>query len=161
MAKKSNTKKIVIAGVIVLLIGAGVYLYLKSRKKADPKQTLKDVFDNLVFETNKDVIKDVSFPYLDELAKVLIAEPTWKLNIVGHTDNVGKDAYNLDLSKRRASAVKKYLVGKNIPETIITTDGKGETMPIASNDTEEGRAKNRRVEFFIIKPNNTTIDTTK
>lgn len=161
MAKKSNTKKIVIAGVVVLLIGAGIYLYLKSRKKPDPKQTLKDVFDNLVFETNKDVIKESSFPFLDELVKVLLAEPTWKLSIVGHTDNVGNDAYNLELSKKRAIAVKKYLTSKNIPETIITTDGKGETTPIASNETAEGRSKNRRVEFFIVKPNNATIDTTK
>jgi outer membrane protein OmpA-like peptidoglycan-associated protein len=161
MPKKTNTKKFIIAGIVVLLIGTGIYLYYKSRKKPDPKQTLKDVFDNLVFETNKDVIKEVSYPYLDELVKVLLAEPTWKLSIVGHTDNVGKDAYNLDLSKRRANSVKKYLISKNISEAIITADGKGETMPIAPNDTEEGRAKNRRVEFFIVKPNNTTINTTK
>lgn len=161
MAKKPNTKKIVIAGIVVLLIGAGVYFYLKSRKKPEPKKTLKDVFDNLVFETNKDVIKDSSFPYLDELAKVLISEPTWKLSIVGHTDNVGKDAYNLELSKKRATAVKNYLTTKGVAPEIITSDGKGETNPIAPNDTEAGRSKNRRVEFFIVKPNNTTIDTTK
>jgi hypothetical protein len=162
MAKsKSNTKKIVIAGAVVLLLGVGIYCYLKSRQKNPEKKTLKDVFDNLVFETGKDVIKTQSFPYLDELALVLLSEPTWKLQIVGHTDNVGKDTFNLDLSKRRAISVKNYLTSKNIPEASITTDGKGETMPIATNDTPDGRAKNRRVEFVIVKPNNTTIDTTK
>jgi len=162
MAKaKSNTKKIVIAGAVVLLLGIGIYYYLKSRPKKDEEQALKDVFDNLVFETGKDVIKPQSFPYLDELALVLLAKPNWKLQIVGHTDNVGNDAFNLDLSKRRAISVKNYLTSKNIPEASITTDGKGETTPVASNSTADGRAKNRRVEFLIVKPNNTTIDTTK
>lgn len=157
MAEKSNTKKIVIAGAILLLIGLGVYLYVKSRKK-DEKKALQDVFDNLAFETGKDVIKETSYPYLDKLAEVLLAEPTWKLLIVGHTDNVGNDAYNLELSKRRATAVKKYLVGKSIPESSISTDGKGETMPIDTNDTPEGRSKNRRVEFTIRKPNSETVE---
>jgi OmpA-OmpF porin, OOP family len=162
MAKeKSNTKKIVIASAVVLLIGLGIYYYIKTRPKKDEKKALQDVFDNLVFETGKDVIKTQSFPYLDGLVAVLLAEPTWKLQIVGHTDNVGEDVFNLDLSKRRAISVKNYLTAKNIPEMSITTDGKGETMPIASNETLDGRAKNRRVEFYIVKPNNTTIDTTK
>lgn len=162
MAKaKSNTKKIVIAGAVILLLGIGIYYYIKSRPKKDEEKALKDVFDNLVFETGKDVIKPQSFPYLDELAIVLLAKPTWKLQIIGHTDNVGKDTFNLDLSKRRAISVKNYLVSKNIPEASITTDGKGETTPVTTNDTVEGRAKNRRVEFLIVKPNNTTINTTK
>jgi len=160
MPKKTNTKKIVIAGLVILLVGTGIYFYIKSKNKTNPKKVLKDVFENLIFETNKAVIKEISFPYLDELSKVLVSQPNWKLHLVGHTDNVGKDEYNLDLSKRRALAVKKYLVSKNISPDVISTDGKGKTMPIASNETEEGRAKNRRVEFLIIKPNNDTINTT-
>lgn len=159
--KTSTTKKVVITGAVLLLLGLGIYLYLQSRPKTDPKKTLQDVFDNLVFETNKDVIKPESNSYLDKLVEVLLADPSWKLQIVGHTDNVGKDAFNLDLSKRRANSVKTYLISKSIPETSITTDGKGETVPIATNDTEQGRAKNRRVEFIIVKPNNTVVKTTK
>ena len=149
--KSSTTKKVVITGAVLLLLGLGIYLYLQSRPKTDPKKALQDVFDNLVFETNKDVIKPESNSYIDKLAEVLLAEPKWKLQIIGHTDNVGKDAFNLDLSKRRANSVKTYLISKNIPEASITTDGKGETTPIATNDTIEGREKNRRVEFFIVK----------
>jgi outer membrane protein OmpA-like peptidoglycan-associated protein len=160
MAKPNNTKKILLASTIVLLLGLGVYIYIKYKPKSE-KKALKDVFDNLVFETGKDVIKPSSFEYIDKLVEVLLAEPTWKLQIIGHTDNVGKDAYNLELSNKRANAVKKYLVSKNIPETSITSIGKGETMPIADNKTAEGRFKNRRVEFIIVKPNNSTISTTK
>ena len=160
MAKPNNTKKILLASTIVLLLGLGVYIYIKYKPKSE-KKALKDVFDNLVFETGKDVIKPSSFEYLDKLLEVLLAEPTWKLQIIGHTDNVGKDAYNLELSNKRATAVKKYLVSKNIPETSITSIGKGETMPIADNKTAEGRLKNRRVEFIIVKTNNSTISTTK
>lgn len=160
MAKPNNTKKILLASTIVLLLGLGVYIYIKYKPKA-PKKALKDVFDNLVFETGKDVIKPSSFEYLDKLVEVLLAEPTWKLQIIGHTDNVGNDAYNLNLSNKRANAVKKYLISKNIPETLISSIGKGETMPIADNKTAEGRLKNRRVEFIIVKPNNSTISTTK
>jgi len=160
MAKANNTKKILLASTIVLLLGIGVYFYIKSKPKT-PKKALQDVFDNLVFETGKDVIKPSSFDYLDKLVEVLLAEPTWKIQIIGHTDSVGNDAYNLNLSNKRADAVKKYLISKNIPETLITSVGKGETMPIADNKTAEGRFKNRRVEFIIVKPNNSTISTTK
>jgi outer membrane protein OmpA-like peptidoglycan-associated protein len=159
--KSSTTKKVVITGAVLLLLGLGIYLYLHSRPKTDPTKTLQDVFENLVFETNKDIIKPESNSYLDKLVEVLLAEPKWKLQIVGHTDNVGKDAFNLDLSKRRANAVKIYLISKSVPEASITTDGKGETTPIATNDTEEGRAKNRRVEFIIVKPKNGIVDATK
>jgi len=160
MAKSNTTKKILIASTIVLLLGLGVYVYLTNKPKLE-KKALKDVFDNLVFETGKDVIKPSSFEYLDKLSEVLLAEPTWKLQIIGHTDSVGNDAYNLNLSNKRADAVKKYLISKNIPENFITSIGKGETMPIADNKTAEGRLKNRRVEFIIVKPNNSTIGTTK
>jgi OOP family OmpA-OmpF porin len=160
MAKSSTTKKVVITVGVLALIGLGIYLYKKYRK---PKENiiLKDAFDNLVFEINKDIIKPESFPFLDELADVLSKAKDWKLSIVGHTDNVGSDKLNLDLSKRRANAVKNYLVAKGILDASITTDGKGESMPIASNDTPDGRSRNRRVEFTIIKPDNSTITTQK
>jgi OOP family OmpA-OmpF porin len=89
----------------------------------------------------------------------LVKEPTWKIKIVGHTDNVGSDASNLELSKKRAIAVSNYLVTKGVDASKITTDGKGESMPIATNDTPEGRDKNRRVEFTILKPDQSIVTT--
>jgi outer membrane protein OmpA-like peptidoglycan-associated protein len=163
MKKLTKNQKITIGVVgFLALIGIG-YLILKKRKpKQEPKpikQKLKDVFDNLVFEFNKDVIKPTSYSYLDELADVMIQEPTWKLQIIGHTDNKGSEEYNLDLSTRRANSVKKYLISKGVNQDIITSEGKGETEPIDTNDTEQGREKNRRVEFIIIKPDNTIVTT--
>jgi OOP family OmpA-OmpF porin len=152
----STTKKVLIGVGIVGVIALGIWLY-RRHKKNNPKQTLKDVFDNLNFETGKDVIKTESYPYLDELANVLVQAKNWKISITGHTDNVGSDAFNLELSKRRANAVKNYLVSKMVADALITTDGKGETMPLVANDTPENRAKNRRVVFVITKPDNTTI----
>jgi|LakMenE01Jun11ns_1017448.scaffolds.fasta_scaffold9949379_11 outer membrane protein OmpA-like peptidoglycan-associated protein len=163
MKKLTKNQKITIGVVgFLALIGIG-YLILKKRKpKQEPKpikQKLKDVFDNLVFEFNKDVIKPTSYNYLDELADVMVQEPTWKLQIIGHTDNKGSEEYNLDLSTRRANSVKKYLISKGVNQDIITSEGKGETEPIDTNDTEQGREKNRRVEFIIIKPDNTIVTT--
>ena len=81
--------------------------------------------------------------------------------IVGHTDDVGSDAFNLDLSKRRANSVKNYLVSKGVVDAMVTTDGKGETMPLVPNDSAENRATNRRVAFTITKPDNTIINAKK
>lgn len=163
MKKLTKNQKITLGVVGVLaLIGLGYLIYkkLKPKKETKPiKQKLKDVFDNLVFEFNKDVIKPTSYSYLDELADVMIQEPTWKLQIIGHTDNKGSEEYNLDLSTRRANSVKKYLIYKGVKEEVITSEGKGETEPIDTNDTEQGREKNRRVEFIIIKPDNTIVTT--
>jgi OOP family OmpA-OmpF porin len=153
-----NKKKIIIGTIIAGIVG--YFIWRKLRVKPEQK-TLRDVFDNLTFETGKSIIKSTSFPYLDELASVLIEDPTWNLKVVGHTDNVGSDQINLRLSKARAEAVKKYLVDKGIAITRIETAGFGETKPIASNTTPDGREKNRRVEFTIIKPNGTDITVTK
>ena len=118
-------------------------------KKADAA-ALQAAFDNLLFETNKDVIVESSFPSLEVLAKVLRNNPRYKLHIEGHTDNVGDDDKNMDLSKRRAASVKKFLINKGVGAERMTTDGFGETRPVASNDDEEGRHRNRRVEMTII-----------
>jgi outer membrane protein OmpA-like peptidoglycan-associated protein len=75
--------------------------------------------------------------------------PTYKLIIDGHTDSQGDDAKNMELSEKRAAAVKRYLVGKGVEEGRLTSRGFGETVPKASNDTSTGRAENRRVEFTV------------
>ena len=113
-------------------------------------EVLKTAFNNLEFEVAKDVILAGSFTSLDELAGVLMKKPSWKLEITGHTDNAGDDASNLILSKKRAEAVKNYLVSKGIDATRFVINYFGETKPIADNSTTEGRAKNRRVEMKIV-----------
>lgn len=114
------------------------------------EEILKTAFENLEFETAKDIIKEVSIPSLSELAEVLVKKPDWKLQIAGHTDNVGDAQANLILSKKRAEAVKKFMISKGIAAERLSVLYFGETMPVADNNTPEGRQKNRRVEMTII-----------
>jgi outer membrane protein OmpA-like peptidoglycan-associated protein len=113
-------------------------------------EVLKMAFDNLEFETGKDIIKEESKPSLDDLATVLLKKSTWKLEISGHTDNVGDDNANMVLSKKRAESLKNYLVSKGVEATRLNALYFGETKPIADNNTPEGRKKNRRVEMKIV-----------
>lgn len=101
------------------------------------------------FDFDQATIKPESKPTLDEIAKLLTAKPDLRLEIVGHTDGKGTEAYNLDLSNRRAANVVAALVGTyGIEQTRLSSRGAGMSQPIASNDAEEGRAKNRRVELI-------------
>jgi OmpA-OmpF porin, OOP family len=105
----------------------------------------------IYFDVNKDVVKSESYGTLKEIAKVLTDNPDIKIKIVGYTDSDGDDKYNLDLSKRRAAAVKNVLVSEfGIDASRIETDGKGETEPVAKNDSVINKALNRRVEFIKI-----------
>ena len=115
----------------------------------EEQEVLKRAFDNLEFETGKDVIKSNSYASLKELALLLVKKKEWNLKISGHTDNVGDDNANMNLSKSRSIAVKKYLVERGIKEERLITLWFGETQPLQSNDTPEGRQKNRRVEMNI------------
>jgi len=109
----------------------------------------KYVTNSILFETNSDKIQPASLSSIGVVAEYLKANPTVKLKVVGHTDNVGQDAANLDLSARRAKSVVKELVEYHkIDASRLTSEGKGESQPIGNNETLEGRAKNRRVEFI-------------
>ena len=109
----------------------------------------KWVTHGILFDVNSATIKPESYGTLKEMANVLKENPDLKVKIIGHTDADGKDADNLDLSKRRAAAVKESLSKEfNIDESRMTTDGKGESEPIDKNDTPAGKANNRRVEFI-------------
>jgi len=103
------------------------------------------------FDTDKSVIKPGFAVKLNKVADVLKKNPGLKIEIQGHTDNVGNAAYNLKLSERRATAVNEYLVNQGIVAEKMTAKGFGLTAPAATNDTEEGRAQNRRVELTPIK----------
>jgi len=116
---------------------------------AEEQEIINKVFENLQFETGKSIIKSSSFESLNNLAELMNKKPAFKLLIEGHTDNVGSDASNMALSKRRAKAAKDYLVKKGVDASRITSNGYGESKPVATNDTPEGRQKNRRVEFTI------------
>jgi outer membrane protein OmpA-like peptidoglycan-associated protein len=102
------------------------------------------------FQTGKAVILKESFPILDEVVTLMVARPELRLGLYGHTDDRGRPAMNLDLSKRRAAACVKYLVDHGIQANRLESEGFGQTEPIGDNLTAEGRAKNRRVEFKIL-----------
>jgi outer membrane protein OmpA-like peptidoglycan-associated protein len=119
--------------------------------KEEEKQVMKKAFENLEYKTSSDVILSSSFSSLNELANLMSANPTWKLRISGHTDNVGPRDANLGLSRRRSESVKKYLVSKGIAADRFEVLYFGPDKPIAPNNTEAGRSRNRRVEMLIVE----------
>jgi outer membrane protein OmpA-like peptidoglycan-associated protein len=119
--------------------------------KEEEKQVMKKAFENLEFRSTSDVILSSSFASLNELAQLMISNPTWKLRISGHTDNVGSYDSNMNLSKRRSESVRKYLVSKGLAMDRFEVFYFGPDKPIAPNDTEEGKARNRRVEMLLVE----------
>ncbi len=113
------------------------------------KQLFQKALQGIRFETGKAIIKPESFPIIDAIAKVMSEHPDYKLIIGGHTDNVGDDDMNYTLSKDRAAAVSNYLITKGVSPMRVSSDGFGETKPVDTNDSEKGRARNRRVEFKV------------
>jgi outer membrane protein OmpA-like peptidoglycan-associated protein len=168
-----NVKIAVIIGSVLLLGGVGFLLYKRFKNRSEcekkggkwdaktktckieaPKQfqeVIAKAYDNLTFKTGSATITNTSFPFLDGIAEYMKANPSFSLAIVGHTDSQGDEAYNQKLSEDRAESVKSYLVKKGVGEISITSSGKGESEPIADNNTPEGREKNRRVVFSVTK----------
>ena len=109
----------------------------------------KIILRNIFYETDRYVLLEESVVELNKLLEFLKDNPSLAIEIGGHTDNIGSASYNLDLSLRRASEVYSYLIGHGIPEERLSYNGYGYTEPVASNDTEEGRAMNRRTEIRI------------
>jgi outer membrane protein OmpA-like peptidoglycan-associated protein/tetratricopeptide (TPR) repeat protein len=110
------------------------------------------VLRNIYFDFDKATFRTESYTELNKLERMMAENPNIKVEIAGHTDNIGTAAYNMQLSQRRAEAVKDYLVKKGIDPRRITAKGYGKTRPLASNDDEkEGRELNRRVEFRVIE----------
>ncbi len=110
----------------------------------------KVILNNIFFDTNKFDLKRESLAELQKLVDFLNVNPTLKIEISGHTDNVGNDELNQTLSENRAKAVYQYLVQNGIAASRLQYKGYGKTQPIATNDSDEGRSKNRRTEFKII-----------
>jgi outer membrane protein OmpA-like peptidoglycan-associated protein len=109
------------------------------------------VLNNIFFDFDKATLKPESAPELDRLISMLKEKSTMQIEISGHTDNTGPAAYNLSLSERRAKTVVAYIVRGGIPKERLTVQFFGETKPTDTNETKEGRSKNRRVEFLILK----------
>lgn len=109
------------------------------------------ILEKVYFDTDSATIDPVSFALLDEVATTIIAHPELgRVEIGGHTDSVGTDEYNLDLSQRRVDSVREWLVARGVDAARLTAVGYGEMQPIDTNVTEKGRARNRRVEFRLL-----------
>ncbi len=112
-----------------------------------PPVQQKIVLRGVNFDFNKANIRPDAAGILREAATILTEHPSVQVSVEGHTDAIGSDQYNLKLSLRRATAVKQYLVKEGVPDSRLSVRGFGKTQPVASNDTEDGRAQNRRVEL--------------
>jgi len=102
-----------------------------------------------LFDFDKDTLQPQAYPILAKVITVANNNPHWTYVLIGNTDSTGPAAYNMDLSKRRVKTVQNYLITQGIPANLLSIDEKGEGQPIATNDTADGRAQNRRVEIHI------------
>ncbi|CAI8735225.1 OmpA-OmpF porin, OOP family [Pseudomonas sp. IT-P253] len=124
--------------------------YPASVKPAEPVQTEVITLDDAVlFAFNKSDLTPAGQSQLDSLMDKLQSADVVSIKVIGYTDNVGSQTYNQALSERRASSVAAYLLNRGLAPDKLTSEGKGESQPVADNETEEGRAKNRRVELRI------------
>ncbi|MDO8365533.1 MAG: OmpA family protein [Saprospiraceae bacterium] len=120
-----------------------------SKQKLEPGKIIQ--LKNIYFEFDKDELMPRSFVELNKLLKIMRENPKLSIEIMGHTDALGDNDYNLDLSRRRALAVVNFLQENKVSKSRLLSHGEGEARPIASNETDEGRAQNRRVEFVVVK----------
>jgi OOP family OmpA-OmpF porin len=109
------------------------------------------LLEGVTFEFNSATLTAESKPVLDKVAMGLKAHRRVKVELQGHTDSKGKDAYNQKLSERRADSVRGYLVDQGVQTSQLTSKGYGETKPVADNKTEDGRAQNRRVVMEVLE----------
>ena len=112
---------------------------------------LNDYAKTILFDTSKATFKAQTMPVLESITAILKEYSSAKFSIEGHTDSDGKDAANMTLSESRAAAVVTYLTQNGISADRLTSKGFGETTPIDSNKTKEGKANNRRVEVKLVK----------
>ena len=104
---------------------------------------------DVAFRSNSDIIEKKSFALIDDLARELLANDRLRVRIEVHTDSMGSDRYNLELSQKRAEAIRLYLIRKNVIASRIEATGYGEAQPIDTNATAAGRANNRRITAYV------------
>ncbi len=117
--------------------------------RKDGNNLILSMEERILFDFNKSEIKNKVKPALNALSKALIDNDDIRIKIDGFTDNIGSDMYNLELSLKRANAIKEYLMLKEVPENNVTVEGMGVTKALNANATDEERSINRRVEFII------------
>ncbi len=118
----------------------------------ETRETARGLIVNIsdvLFDFNKYTLKPGAREKMAKVAGILLAYPGLKIQVEGHTDSVGSDEYNMNLSRQRADSVRDYLVAQSVPSANITSVGYGESQPVASNDTAAGRQQNRRVELVV------------
>ena len=166
--RRDRTKGAVIGAVGGGLAGAAVGSYMDSQKRDLEKNLVQEIHSGqakveklqndivritmtsqTAFDTNSTAIKPAFYSTLDKLADVVVRYNKTTLTVVGHTDNVGSDKYNEDLSHRRAHSVAQYFESKRVNPLRLATAGKGEKEPVATNASEAGRQLNRRVEIYV------------
>ena len=124
---------------------------LLMRLSVDVLEEINVQVRTVLFDLNKATIRKESFETLDNVSGTMMEYPNTRFLIEGHTDSQGSDAYNLKLSDERAASVKNYLIEKGLPASRLSSEGFGETKPVANNATAAGRQQNRRVEISLIK----------
>jgi outer membrane protein OmpA-like peptidoglycan-associated protein len=161
--RNSRTERLLGAG-IGAVAGAGIGSYMDAQERKLRERTagtgiqvvrqgddlLLRMPSNVTFATNEAIIQPQFRATLDNVSQVLSEYPKTYVDVTGHTDSDGSDAYNQALSERRANSVADYLSGHGVQSARLATRGYGKTQPIASNDTPEGKALNRRVEIKLV-----------
>ena len=166
--KKDRTKGAVVGAVGGALAGGAVGAYMDSQKRDLEKNLAKEIqagqarveklseqvvritmTSQTAFDTDSSAIKPGFHSTMDKVADVVVRYGKTTLTIVGHTDNVGTDEYNQQLSQRRALSVAQYLESRRVDALRLATAGKGETEPVTSNTSESGRQANRRVQIYV------------
>ena len=122
---------------------------VKEEKKEFRMSDLEKLSQETLFDFDSDVLKSENYSGLDIVAKFLKDNPNVSVKVEGHTDNVGSEAYNQGLSERRARTVANYLINRGASRAQVTTQGFGYSRPVADNDTDEGRAQNRRTDLVF------------
>lgn len=159
-----SAKRVLIGGAIGAAAGGGIGYYMDKQEEELNKglkgsgvdvQRQGDTINlnmpgGITFDTGKANIKSNFNAVLDDIANVMVKYPETKIEVQGHTDNVGNNADNLRLSELRAQSVRSALSSRGVSSSRISAIGFGESMPVASNDTSSGREANRRVEIKII-----------
>ena len=165
---RNRTKGAVVGAVGGALAGGAVGRYMDDQKRDLEKNLATEIktgqarveklgndvvritmTSQTAFETNSADIKSGFHSTMDKVAEVVVRYGKTTLTVVGHTDDVGSNAYNQSLSERRALSVAQYLESKRVDSMRLATAGKGETQPRSSNSTESGRQENRRVEIYV------------
>lgn len=129
-------------------LDAGSQDAVKNKLEENLEKTGRAVLYGINFDFNSDKIRAESRPTLEKVVALLKEKPDWRLTIEGHTDNIGGEAFNQTLSEKRAAAVKNYLTSAGIDQSRLSSVGLGLSKPVAANDSEAGRAQNRRVELL-------------